>query len=219
MGVISDTLKKLSGKKLGKIEKKWVFDASSSISSSPIAAEITKGQTGIAFGTNDGKMYMLGDDAKIKWLYSIQEKIDEIQQMFLDDETAKSIYASPTFADINKDGKKELFFGSDIGNFYALNSSGKLLWKFKTNGEIRSSALVQDNMIIFGSNDKNLYALNAKGKVLWKFKADSGIESGPAILKSKKTQIIFGSNDGLIIVAIQDKGQNNSRTSNRRYLC
>ena len=41
MGVISDTLKKLGGKKLGKIEKKWVFDASSSISSSPIAADIT----------------------------------------------------------------------------------------------------------------------------------------------------------------------------------
>ena len=206
MGVISDTLKKLSGKKLGKIEKKWVFDISSSISSSPIAAEITKGQTGIAFGTHDGKMYMLGENAKIKWLYSIHEKIDEIQQMFLDEETAKSIYTSPTLADINKDGKKEVLFGSDIGNFYTLNSSGKLLWKFKTEGEIRSSALVQNNMIIFGSNDKNLYALNAKGKVLWKFKADSGIESSPAILKGKKTQIIFGSNDGKIY-SLDTKGK------------
>ena len=206
MGVISNTLKKLSGKKLGKIEKKWVFDIPSSISSSPIAAEITKGKVGIAFGTHDGKMYMLGDDAKIKWLYSIQEKIDEIQQMFLDEETAKSIYASPTFADINKDGKKELLFGSDIGKFYALNSLGKLLWNFKTNGEIRSSALVQDNMIIFGSNDKNLYTLNSKGKLLWKFKADSGIESSPAILKGKKTQIIFGSNNGKIY-SLNTKGK------------
>ncbi len=206
MGVISNTLKKLSGKKLGKIEKKWVFDISSSISSSPIAAEITKGQVGIAFGTQDGKVYMLGDDAKIKWFYSIQEKIDEIQQMFLDEETAKSIYASPTLADINKDGKKEVLFGCDLGKFYALNSSGKLLWKFKTDGEIRSSALVQDNMIIFGSNDKNLYALNSKGKLLWKFKAESGIESSPAILKGKKTQIIFGSNNGKIY-SLNTKGK------------
>jgi len=198
MSVISNTLKKISGKKPGKIEKKWMFDASSSLSSSPIAEKITKGQTGIAFGTQDGKMYMLGENAKIKWLYSIQEKIDEIQQMFLDEETAKSIYTSPTFADINKDGKKEILFGCDLGKFYALSCEGKLLWKFKAEGEIRSSALVQDNMIIFGSNDQNLYVLNSKGKLLWKFKADSGIESSPAILKAKKTQIIFGSNNGKI---------------------
>ena len=206
MGVISDTLKKLSGKKLGKIEKKWVFDTSSSISSSPITEEITKGQAGIAFGTQDGKMYMLDADAQIKWFYSIQEKIDEIQQMFLDEETAKSIYAAPTFADINKDGKKEVLFGCDLGKFYALTSSGKLLWKFKTDGEIRSSALVQDNMIIFGSNDQNLYALNLKGKLLWKFKADSEIESSPAILKAKKTQVIFGSNNGKIY-SLDTKGK------------
>ncbi len=202
MSVISNTLKKLSGKKLGKIEKKWVFDTSSSMSSSPITEEITKGKSGIAFGTQDGKMYMLDADAKIKWFYSIQEKIDEIQQMFLDEETAKGIYASPTLADINKDGKKEVLFGCDLGKFYALNSKGKLLWKFKADGEIRSSALVEyiDNKleIIFGSNDQHLYALNAKGKLLWKFKADSGIESDPAILKAKKTQIIFGSNNGKI---------------------
>jgi outer membrane protein assembly factor BamB len=206
MGVISDTLKKLSGKKLGKIEKKWVFDASSSISSSPISAEISKGQVGITFGTNDGRVYMLGDNAKIKWFYSIQEKIDEIQQMFLDEETAKSIYASPTLADINQDGKKEVLFGCDLGKFYALNYEGKLLWDFKTDGKIRSSALVQDNMIIFGSNDKNLYALNAKGKLLWKFKAKSGIESSPAVLKGEKIQIIFGSNDGFIY-SINTKGK------------
>ncbi len=206
MGVISDTLKKLSGKKLGKIEKKWGFDISSSISSSPITEEITKGQAGIAFGTQDGKMYMIDADAKIKWFYSIQEKIDEIQQMFLDEETAKSIYASPTLADINKDGKKEVLFGCDLGKFYALTSSGKLLWKFKTDGEIRSSALVQDNMIIFGSNDKNLYALNLKGKLLWKFKADSEIESSPAFLKGKRTQVIFGSNNGKIY-SLDTKGK------------
>ena len=67
-----------------------------------------KGQVGIVFGTQDGKVYMLGDNAKIKWFYSIQEKIDEIQKMFLDEETAKSIYTLPTLADINKDGKKEV---------------------------------------------------------------------------------------------------------------
>jgi outer membrane protein assembly factor BamB len=206
MGVIKNTIKKLSGKRLGKIEKIWVFDASSSLSCSPIADEISKGQFGIIFGTQDGKIYHLGEDAKIKWFYSIKEKIDEIQQMFLDEETANGIYSSPTIADINNDGKKEILFGSDIGIFYALNSSGKLLWKFKTGGEIRSSPVFFNGMIIFGSNDKKLYALNPKGKILWKFKADSEIESDPCFIKGKKSQIIFGSNDGTIY-SLNSKGK------------
>jgi len=207
MAKLANALKRLSGKKSGKIEKKWVFEAKAPILSSPIAADIDqRGNPAIVFGTKSGEIYMLGEDAQVKWVYNIKEEMSPEQMLFMDEESMKSIYGTPKLIDINKDNRKEVVFGSDIGKLYALDSNGKLLWDFQARDAIRTSPLVEDINndfrfeIIFGSRDKFLYVTDNEGKLIWKFEAESGIESSAAVLKDRKNniQIIFGSNDGII---------------------
>ena len=67
------------------------------------------------------------------------------------------------------DGAYAVYFGSDDGKMYALNSyCGGVLWSHQTGGTVRSSpALVEDqaepenSFIYFGSDDANVYSLNA----------------------------------------------------------
>ncbi|MDP7141407.1 MAG: PQQ-binding-like beta-propeller repeat protein [Candidatus Woesearchaeota archaeon] len=193
--------KKLSGKRTGRLEQKWTFDAKSQILSTPTVSKIGNNETSIVFGTKDGNIHSLKEDSTLNWTYSISEKKSKVEMLFLEKEFYKGIYSSPAIADINNDQKPETIIGSDIGKIYALNHKGKLLWNFATNDIVRSSPLIadinNDNQleIIFGSNDTYLYCLDNKGRILWNFKADSGIESSPNILQDR---IIFGSNKGMI---------------------
>src|SRR4030042_665615 len=97
-------VKKISGQKRGKIEKKWEFQAGSSLLSTPTSDEIEHGKKVIVFGTKDGKIYTIDNEARVKWLFDIQEKRGEVELLFLDEETVKSIRCAPTLADINDDG-------------------------------------------------------------------------------------------------------------------
>jgi hypothetical protein len=201
---LKDIALTIADKKFIGLEKKFDFTADSAITSLTSAA-LYAGKKIVIFTTKSGKVYALDENFKIEWVYSLKEKLTETELFFTEKSEVKDIYTTPTIADINKDNKNEIIFGTDTGNIYALNSMGKLLWTYKTKGKVRSNALVADinndnkSEIIFGSNDKNLYALNSKGNLIWKFMAKSGIEAKPSFLKHKnKAQIIFGSNDGTI---------------------
>jgi outer membrane protein assembly factor BamB len=55
-----------------------------------------------------------------------------------------------------------------------LNSS--IMWKFKTNGSIHASALIDNGVIYIGSRDSSFYAINAlTGVELWHFKSKDQI--------------------------------------------
>ncbi len=55
-------------------------------------------------------------------------------------------------------------------------------WRFETEGPVRSSPVVAENVLYFGSADQRLYALDAaSGRELWRFAADGGIGSSPAV--------------------------------------
>lgn len=84
--------------------------------------------------------------------------------------------------------KDLLVFGTDNGYLYALTTSGKLLWSFKTAGEILGGPSIGDIdndgslEVIFGSNDKYVYCLSARtGKLKWKFRAEDRVTLSPAI--------------------------------------
>jgi len=192
---------KISGKRTGRLERKWLFDSKSQILSQPVVSSADHNENMIVFGTKNGEIYSLKEDSTLNWSYSIKEEKSKIEMLFLEKEFYKSIYSSPSIGDINNDKKKEVLIGSDTGKLYALSNNGKLLWKFTTHNIIRSSPLIadinNDNQpeIIFGSNDHYLYCLNNKGRLIWKFKAASGIESSPNFFLDK---IIFGSNSGII---------------------
>jgi outer membrane protein assembly factor BamB len=113
-------------------------------------------------------------------------------------------YSSPTLY------ANKLIIGGDDGYLYMLNQNdGKLVWKFKSNGIIRSTAAVFDNTVVVGDMDGTLYALDIKdGKEKWNFKTmgDSlksenfgydrkAILSSPVVNGNK---IVFGCRDGFL---------------------
>ncbi|HDP73730.1 MAG TPA: hypothetical protein ENN46_02100 [Candidatus Woesearchaeota archaeon] len=188
-----------------KLIKVWEFNSSSDISVGPVAGKLeeSSNEAVIVFGTKDGRLYVINDESKVKWLYDLKEKLSGIQSLFLDSESSFSIYTTPVLYDINKDGKKEIIFGSENGILFVLDADGNLVWKFKTSGKIRSDILVADvneddfPEIVFGASDGFLYCLDYTGSVIWRYDAGSPIESAPALLSGVDDDIIlFGTNEG-----------------------
>ena len=205
MSKITFGFKKLSKKRSGRIDLKWDFDAQSAISSPPLVADIDNdGKKEIVFGTKKGKLFVLDADSGIKWFYDSNEKVDEVELMFLDTDTVSSIEAPPNVGDINGDGRNEIVFGTELGTIYVLDDKGKLLWKYKAGGPVRGQILLydlyedDDVKIIFGCYDSKLYVLNNKGKLVWRFDAGSPVQSTPGIMHKEKPCIVFGADDGKV---------------------
>ncbi len=75
----------------------------------------------------------------------------------------------------------------------ALPEKLDLLWSFKTQGPVKSSAAIVGGRVFIGSDDGHLYALDvATGKVVWSAKTDGGIESSPLVLDGR---VFVGSSD------------------------
>ena len=73
-------------------------------------------------------------------------------------------------------------------------SLGTVNWKFKTNGKIYSSPVINDGVVYIGSEDKNLYAVDAsQGNVKWTFQTGGAVHSTPAVYKDV---VYAGSYDG-----------------------
>jgi outer membrane protein assembly factor BamB len=72
-----------------------------------------------------------------------------------------------------------IYFGSDDGNFYALDvESGYMRWVFKSGAEINSIPYADKDQVYFGSKDGKLYALSREtGKEVWSFPVQSQINS------------------------------------------
>jgi len=72
-----------------------------------------------------------------------------------------------------------IYFGSDDGNFYALDvESGYMRWVFKSGAEINSIPYADKDQVYFGSKDGKLYALSREtGQEIWSFQTRSQINS------------------------------------------
>jgi outer membrane protein assembly factor BamB len=72
-----------------------------------------------------------------------------------------------------------IYFGSDDGNFYALDvESGYMRWVFKSGAEINSIPYADKDQVYFGSKDGKLYALSREtGQEIWNFPTQSQINS------------------------------------------
>jgi len=84
------------------------------------------------------------------------------------------------------------------GYLYSIKDDGDeglLNWKYKTNGSIDGSPVIDgDGIIYFASRDSYLYALYPNGSLRWKFKAEDGFESSPSI--DNNGYLYIGSFDG-----------------------
>lgn len=72
--------------------------------------------------------------------------------------------------------EKTAYFGSDDGDFYAVDTAQETLrWKYKTGGKIRSTASFSAGNVYFSSDDGLLYAVNKNtGKLVWTFALNDG---------------------------------------------
>ena len=83
-----------------------------------------------------------------------------------------------------------IYFGSDDGNFYALDvESGYMRWVFRSGAEINSIPYADRDKVYFGSKDGKLYALcRETGQEMWTFSARGQINSQ---VRRHKDYIIF----------------------------
>ena len=102
--------------------------------------------------------------------------------------------------------KNVVYAGDTSGTFYAVSSSGKLLWKTKVNGEVTDSPLVTDNTVIFGTlgnpatlTPGSVYGLDAStGAIRWQVQPDSNPAAqiwGSATLVGRNVAIGVASGD------------------------
>jgi outer membrane protein assembly factor BamB len=164
----------------------WRYDAGEAIESS---AAIVGGL--VFFGAFDGKFHCVDlESGEPRWVRTFRK--DEFADPEDRPTTAPArvefvpaIYSSPAVAE------GRVFFGDEMGNFYALDAwTGRTLWKFEAQGDIRSSPNVIGETVMIGSGDGHVYNLDvATGELVWKFATDDQIRCVP------------GTADGLTYIA------------------
>lgn len=86
---------------------------------------------------------------------------------------------------------------------YDLNT-GEKIWTFKTEGQLRSSPSLSNEIVVSGCDDGTLYALSAEtGKLKWQFKTRASVFATPAI---SDDTVLVGSLDSLFYAIDLDRG-------------
>lgn len=162
---------------------RWGFQTGGMLIASPVI-----GPDGTIYcASTDGALYALDASGNLRWGF------------ITNDFTA--IDSSPA---LSADGQT-LFFGSDGGTFYAINTSdGAERWAFSVEAtalndlQINSSpALLSDGAVVFGSRNGLLYCLEPdSGAVRWSYAAAEGIDASPAV--TAEDAILFAARDGYL---------------------
>ncbi len=180
----------------------------------------------VFFGSDDGHLYALNSaNGRVLWRYDtgapvrsrpyvtneliiLGSESGEIVGLELSGSrkwsvrTKRGVMSSP-FVDM-KEGM--VYVGSADTYLYALDATnGYSSWRFRTNGAIISSPVVNENLVFFGSADGFLYAVNTQtGKERWKYKTDKPIVSSPIVAKDA---VYFGGTDDYLYCLEVDTGR------------
>lgn len=100
------------------------------------------------------------------------------EHSFVKKDSKDNTLKTPLIADVDENGKLEIFVGSNNDFFYAIDAeSGRKIWEYMTGGNIGSRSSLGDLNcdgvldIIFTSEDGKLYVLDGlKGRLIWSFK-------------------------------------------------
>ena len=87
-----------------------------------------------------------------------------------------------------------VYFGSYDKHLYAVNAeSGKLIWKYQTDGGIVSRPAIADDAVFIGSEDSRLHVVSARsGSLLWTYYTNGPIRSSPFVAHG---HVFIGSDD------------------------
>lgn len=109
------------------------------------------------------------------------------------------IAASPAYQD------EKIFVGDIDGFFHCVDTSGRLVWKIETGGEINSSANFFKGHVLFGSQDGKLYLLNVlDGAAIWELETPDQIQCSTTVAQNRA--FVAGC-DGFLHVIDLDKGK------------
>jgi len=77
-----------------------------------------------------------------------------------------------------------------------LPDSMTLVWKFKTDGQIKSSPAIYDGLVFIGSSDANIYAINLEnGRQVWAYQTGDAVEASPCVVEGS---VFVGSSDNFL---------------------
>ncbi|MDR1107174.1 MAG: PQQ-binding-like beta-propeller repeat protein, partial [Treponema sp.] len=109
-----------------------------------------------------------------------------------------------------------IYFGSEDGNFYALDAeSGYMRWVFKSGAEINSIPYVDSSQVYFGSKDGRVYALSLEdGQEMWNFRTNSQVNSQ---VERYKDYVVFCS-DSDAIYFLSPGGEEQFRIDNPGWM-
>lgn len=120
-----------------------------------------------------------------------------------------------------------IFVGGGYGSheFYAFNAeTGALVWKYKTDDDGPTAAVVEDGLCAFNTESCTVFVLDAKtGKLVWKEWLGDPLMSQPAISKGK-LYMVYPGNQGdhhqnSIYNAKSDKSSRYDSKYSHRLLC
>jgi len=152
-------------------EIRWTFTPPGGV----LEGSITIGDDGTLYFTTKGEhdprqnafIYALTSGGKVKWTYQLEA-------------------GSSMTPGLSKSGN--IYIGDWSGNFYALNTSGKLLWKIETPSGFEvlhsSPAIGSDGSFYFGSGAGFVFAFTPEGEEKWRLDGDvrdGGVMGTPAI--------------------------------------
>lgn len=168
----------------------WKFKTDGAIHSSPSLFNDI-----IYFGSFDGYYYAVNSkDGKFLWKFKTggEHWLGEIGMWGMKPETQymEDLWDFYLSSPVVYQHKKTAFilFGSSDGNVYSLDAkTGSLKWKFKTNGPVHGTPVIDKNKVYIGGWDAVLYALNIEtGAEIWHFATGTqtgfkGIQSSIAV--------------------------------------
>lgn len=146
-------------------EEEWDLDLESPSNSSPIVHK-----NRLYVGCEEGLKAVNINTHKVVWDYECD-----------------NVASTPFFHD------DIVYFGSDDGHLYGLNTDGKVKFDKKLGDEVKSSPIVVDDTIYVGSTNSKFYSLDTDESKNWDFTTGDEILSSPSHVDDS---VIFGSSDG-----------------------
>ncbi|MDN4503990.1 PQQ-binding-like beta-propeller repeat protein [Alteromonadaceae bacterium BrNp21-10] len=180
-------LNRLSGKEI------WRFTTAG-----PIYSDVSLSAKGVYVQSDDGYLYKLNQrDGKLIWKTQVN--------------TQNTLHRPPIFSDAGWDYRSsaaveydgQVLLGSADHHLYSLDATtGKILWKFKSDASIRATPMVAEQQVVFGSFGGFLYNLDVKtGKQKWVYDTNQ-IVSGTSTLVMINSQATL--HQGVVYVGSRD---------------
>ena len=192
---------------------KWKFKTNGAIHSSPSLYENI-----IYFGSFDGNYYAVNTkNGKLIWKFKTggEHWLGEVGLGGMKPETQymEDLWDFYLSSPVVYENEKSAFviFGSSDSHIYSVDAkTGDLKWKFKTNGPVHGTPVIDKNKIYVGGWDATLYALEAEsGKLIWQFQTGTktgfkGIQSSVAVHDGK---VYFGAREPFFFALNADTGK------------